>query len=523
MRFSRSKDHRFLSTKMTDATLPSAMNEDTFLTSIAGQKGGDAGVGGGFSASSSAPPKKRPVYEPEGLTRVKNLHGKVSHLVDNLAGKLGLVLRKQEKDFLSAYRAHMYNVQKELQELRAKVDESELELRKNQKIVALQKERDWYRGEALRLDTFATNIKKDLKFMRERLTTIDEDRNWLERQLKASKKQNKLLRAELEIRLSATPATTSGPPTANAKNNASSSSSSSSTGFLPPARSQTATPRGGHGGHGGGSQGGLGGSIKRSKSTVPPRGGVRGGGGGGSGAASSREINLLRSDVERLQQKLRAAERNLTRARAGNVERDRQRSAMEDLFLRCVDTVKSQIQRRMPRGGLTYSPSGKAALRATDGGHTTRPLGSDDHRQQPSIELDQFTKVDRRTVIEELLNHDEVLAYLYDALFPVGGMGAMLESERGDTAGGMGSSSGEEGSVYRDHTPQEQQRSASRWRNRVAAEEEDGGGGGKRGGKSIHMPAPARSGSRMSSAGGDRIRLDPAIAGYLQNVAQATR
>ena len=161
------------------------LDESTFITSLAGQKG----------ETSNDQPKsnvKRPVYEPEGLKRVKNLHGKVSHLVDNLAGKLGLVLRKQEKDFLSAYRAHMYNVQKELQGLRAKVDESELELRKNQKIVALQKERDWYRSEALRLDTFATNIKKDLKFMRERLSTIDEDRNWLERQLKASKKQNKL-------------------------------------------------------------------------------------------------------------------------------------------------------------------------------------------------------------------------------------------------------------------------------------------------------------------------------------------
>ena len=58
---------------------------------------------------------------------------------------------------------------------------------------------------------------------------------------------------------------------------------------------------------------------------------------------------------------------------------------------------------------------------------------------------------------------------------------------------------------------------------RVAAEEEGSGGTGRRDGKSIHMPAPARSGSRMSNAGGDRIRLDPAVAGYLQNVAQARR
>ena len=488
-----------------ETTLPSAMNEDTFLTSIAGQKSG-----GGTEGSTSM--KKRPVYEPQGLTRVKNLHGKVSHLVDNLAGKLGLVLRKQEKDFLSAYRAHMYNVQKELQELRSKVDESELELRKNQKIVALQKERDWYRSEALRLDTFATNIKKDLKFMRERLSTIDEDRNWLERQLKASKKQNKLLRAELEIRLSATPAT-SGPPTGKR------GAMSSSTGFLPPARSQTTTPRG-NGNANLGERDAS--SIKRSKSTVPggPRGGAQGRVGplGNIGSASSsREVNLLRNDVERLQQKLRVTEKKLTRARAGNVERDRQRSAMEDLFLRCVDTVKSQIQRRMPRGGLTYSPSGKAALRAADGGHTTRPLGSDDHRQQPSVELDQFTKVDRRQVIEELLNHDEVLAYLYDALFPIEGTVGMERSDLTNRVGALADDSGEEGSMYIDQPSHEAQRSASRWRNRVAAE--DGGKSSKLNSKTVHMPPASRSASRMSSQG-ERMRLDPAVAGYLKNVAQ---
>ena len=124
--------------------------------------------------------------------------------MQNLSDKLGMVLKKQEKDFLSAYRAHMYNVQKELQNLRSKVDEAELAMKKDAKIVGLQKERNWFRKEALRLDGFATNIKKDLKFMREKLVTIEEDEIG-EKQLKASKKQNKLLRAELEIRLSSTP------------------------------------------------------------------------------------------------------------------------------------------------------------------------------------------------------------------------------------------------------------------------------------------------------------------------------
>ena len=290
------------------------LDESTFITSIAGQKGEEDNANSNTGG-------KRAVYEPEGLKRVHNLHGKVSHLVDNLAGKLGLVLRKQEKDFLAAYRAHMYNVQKELQGLRAKVDESELELRKNQKIVALQKERDWYRSEALRLDTFATNIKKDLKFMRERLSTIDEDRNWLERQLKASKKQNKLLRAELEIRLSATPATT-------VSNN---SNGHSDSGFLPPhpSRSQTTTPGAGDARN----------NPPRSKSTVPG-GSKRRGNNSKANKNNNKEVGLLRDEVDRLSQKLKTSQKQLIRARAVNVEKQRTRGAMEDLFLRCVDTGK---------------------------------------------------------------------------------------------------------------------------------------------------------------------------------------
>lgn len=460
------------------------LDETTFLTSIAGQKG-EEGNPNGFGG-------KRPVYEPEGLKRVKNLHGKVSHLVDNLAGKLGLVLRKQEKDFLAAYRAHMYNVQKELQGLRAKVDESELELRKNKKIVALQKERDWYRSEALRLDTFATNIKKDLKFMKERLSTIDEDRNWLERQLKASKKQNKLLRAELEIRLSATPSTPATTSTTNEH---------TQSGFLPPPRSQTSTPGAGQTRQ----------APPRSKSTVP--GGNRRGvfSGKGVGNNNSKEASQLRDEVDRLASRLKATEKQLTRARAENVERVRQRSAMEDLFLRCVDTVKSQIQRRMPRGGLTYSPSGKAALRALDGGHTSRPIGSDD-RNQMSVELDQFTKVDRHQVVQELMMHDEVLAYLYDALFPRhGGEESMMLDE-----GSMMMEDEDEGQKVAGNQDQQRSnsstKSASSWRQRV----NDKGESGQQ--QPVRMPAMRSSDSQRSNVG-DRIKLDPTVHEYLRQMS----
>ncbi len=61
------------------------------------------------------------------------------------------MLQKQEKEFLQAYRAHMYNVQKELQQLRTRLDDAEMSLKKNDKIRKLEEARDWFREEALRL------------------------------------------------------------------------------------------------------------------------------------------------------------------------------------------------------------------------------------------------------------------------------------------------------------------------------------------------------------------------------------
>ena len=113
------------------------------------------------------------------------------------------MLARQEKDFLAAYRAHMYNVQKELHDMREKMHRNETVENKTEKIKKIEEERDWYRKEALRLDAFTTAMTKDLKYMKDKLEAIEEDRTWLERQLKACKKQNKLLRAELDVRISA--------------------------------------------------------------------------------------------------------------------------------------------------------------------------------------------------------------------------------------------------------------------------------------------------------------------------------
>lgn len=138
---------------------------------------------------------------PSSVKSVLSLYGQLTGVVGELSDKISAVLSKQEHDFLQAYRAHMFNVQKELQSLRDKVKANELELKKNNKIRKLKEAGEWFREEALRLDTIVQGMRKKIKYLQDKLDSIEEDRNWLEKQLKLSKKNNKLLRAELELKL----------------------------------------------------------------------------------------------------------------------------------------------------------------------------------------------------------------------------------------------------------------------------------------------------------------------------------
>ncbi|KAG2765862.1 hypothetical protein PC129_g18609 [Phytophthora cactorum] len=95
---------------------------------------------------------------------VRQKHAQLHDVVGSLSEKISSVLARQERYFLAAYRAHIYNVQKELHEMREKIHRNETVENKSEKIKKIEDERDWYRKEALRLDAFTTKMTKDLKY-----------------------------------------------------------------------------------------------------------------------------------------------------------------------------------------------------------------------------------------------------------------------------------------------------------------------------------------------------------------------
>ncbi|KEP64428.1 UNVERIFIED_CONTAM: myosin heavy chain, putative [Hammondia hammondi] len=175
---------------------------------------GGSPLGGDFDASRRAfltekrelrvddlgrPDSRRALFEtlkngPKIRDEVERIHG----LLDSLDQRVDKLMGDHERDFLLAYRTHMYTVQKQMEYFKEKADEEQTKLLRDVKIRTLEKELNWFMSEALRLDELCKQYQKDLNKWRDRADALSEDRTFLEKQVKSCKRQIRALQARLE-------------------------------------------------------------------------------------------------------------------------------------------------------------------------------------------------------------------------------------------------------------------------------------------------------------------------------------
>mmetsp|Transcript_14643 Transcript_14643/g.30052 ORF Transcript_14643/g.30052 Transcript_14643/m.30052 type:complete len:362 (-) Transcript_14643:6-1091(-) len=321
------------------------------------------------------------IADPKSMSRVYEEYEKLNEVVDQLGMKVSGVLAKQENEFLGAYRAHMYNVQRELQGLKAEVVEKENALTNNEQMQKLEEECKWYREESLRLDGLLGEAKKSEQFMKQKMSMLEDDRNWLAKQLKSAKKQNKLLRAEIELQLREG-------IDANDK------------------MFETRQPE----------TGGMSESHNTSSLPALPRPGSKN---TGKMFQSQSASVLLPTDTLLLQKELRqmklqrdAEKKTAQELRASITEEKTSRKELEEFFLDCIEDVKKSIERRRRKVAM--------------GGKMT---AVQEALLQKPIELHDFMAQDRKVVVESLLSRDEVLSILFDSLFPAASVNTMSNNQ----------------------------------------------------------------------------------------------
>ena len=119
-------------------------------------------------------------------------------MADNLNERIGTVLITQEGEFMSAYRGHMYNVQKEIKELKEVASAAAATLARDRKVKEMETARDWYRTEAFRLeDALREELGKSAS-LAERLGALSSDTAWLQERNKGAARREAKLVSELE-------------------------------------------------------------------------------------------------------------------------------------------------------------------------------------------------------------------------------------------------------------------------------------------------------------------------------------
>ena len=136
---------------------------------------------------------------------VRAQYAELKATLSTFQASVGDCLERAEAEFLQAYRAHMVEVHRELQQLRAQLGSAEASLRDDDGVRELEASGAWYRGEAAQQAAHVAALRKDRTYARRKRRALDADRRHLRRQLEAGKREQKRLEARAAAATTRTP------------------------------------------------------------------------------------------------------------------------------------------------------------------------------------------------------------------------------------------------------------------------------------------------------------------------------
>lgn len=126
-------------------------------------------------------------------------HGELNDLIDHLSDRLSDVASSIDREFLAAYKAHMSEVQAELKSLKQQVILAEAALNDDTSVAQLEGEVRWFSDEVTRLRTHAMSMKKDMNHIVSCCSVLNEQREFLNDQLKQVLKRSRVLEHEIVL------------------------------------------------------------------------------------------------------------------------------------------------------------------------------------------------------------------------------------------------------------------------------------------------------------------------------------
>ncbi len=106
------------------------------------------------------------------LENVRKEHAKLLGVVTQFGGKIVSMVEKQRNEYIQAYSHHMKDVQKELHILREKATAIAHDKTRDEKLKKLDSDQNWYRNEAIRLDSESHVLRKKIRDFKDRISSV---------------------------------------------------------------------------------------------------------------------------------------------------------------------------------------------------------------------------------------------------------------------------------------------------------------------------------------------------------------
>ncbi|CDW88794.1 UNKNOWN [Stylonychia lemnae] len=171
------------------------VNQETIMKSLAVSLA--SRVSGSIQESFINQKNSPELFQGSYSERISNLQTKINSQITDLDNRLDSILEKHEKDFLTAYRYHMLKVQKELVTMKQKANENELKTQQESRINDLEKETNKYRSLCVQLRQKCDQQEKRLEQLRQFIDELEDDRKFLDYEIRDSRLQNKMLKITL--------------------------------------------------------------------------------------------------------------------------------------------------------------------------------------------------------------------------------------------------------------------------------------------------------------------------------------
>mmetsp|Transcript_27072 Transcript_27072/g.54696 ORF Transcript_27072/g.54696 Transcript_27072/m.54696 type:complete len:156 (-) Transcript_27072:1281-1748(-) len=129
------------------------------------------------------------ISRPKKYELVEQEYAKLQQAIKQYGDNASELMTKQKSEFLSSYKTFLDStVKPEFLDLREEIEQKETQIATDERLTRCERERDWFKKEALYRDKVVEKMTAEKKEMQSRIDGLEQDKKFLTKQLELKRR-----------------------------------------------------------------------------------------------------------------------------------------------------------------------------------------------------------------------------------------------------------------------------------------------------------------------------------------------